>query len=191
MKKFNLISRIKSKNLAFLSLIFIFMLLLIQSAILLFVGSSSSEGLSQMDIIFRTTLSSLFGFFISSTYVEKTKKDEKNNEKISIGFTQSAEEKNSLAMKNEENGNKVKQEESSGEINFLENKRVYNNLQVVFLSVVCLFCLIIMMVVRNFSHMIADETYALVTLSMYRDFISSSVGAIIGLSRGVANKDKQ
>ncbi len=197
MRRRNLLAKFKIRNVAFLSLAIIFSVLLIQTSLLLFIDAHSSEGLEQMDVVFRTTLSSLFGFFISSAYTGK-KSEGKGGDDLKtpkqIGFI--AEDANSKipqmswASENEKTSNSVKLENATEKVKKIktEQKRVQGNGVIIVLSAVCLFCITMMIAVRNFSHLSADATYTLVTLSLYRDFISSSIGAIIGMARGADEK---
>ncbi len=200
--KFNLLAKLKNKNLAFLSLTVIFGVLLLQTAILMFAKTDVSDGLSQMDIVFRTTLSSLFGFFMSSAAMGESSTNEQDSvnknsfkkdvpKKIGfVGDDKNSNEPKFMADESKGTENKVVADKNSSIFppeNTLESKRVFGNLRIIILSVVCIFCLTVMLFVRNFSHLVAEGNYVLLTMSLYRDIISSSTGAIIGLARGGSN----
>ncbi len=191
MKKMKILEQLKNKNFAMISLAVIFGVLLVQSFILLFASSPDTDGLTQIDTIFRTTMSSIFGFMISSSFAKEDKKD---GEKImtssknkQIGFG-SAEQEGTVKMMAEPLDGQVAKAEPPQEAAILTEKiiekRTYNNFKIIILTVLCLFCLTAMLIVRNFSELVTNSSYALVTMSSYRDFISSSIGALIGIARG-------
>ncbi len=186
-KNNNPLLNISSKTFAFTGLIVILAILLFQSAFSLFV-ETTNEGLTQIDIVFRTALSSIFGYLMSMVSASDFKLKKRNlivkPNKNTIGF--SAQKDEIITSKLSDNKPEVnevidvqayKADEKSGE------NIITTNVQIITLIVVCVFCLITMLVVRNFSELIVASSSNSVTISMYRDIISGSVGALIGLSR--------
>ncbi len=191
------IKTMSSKNVAFASIIVIFMILLLQSALSLFFGASS-EGMEQIDIVFRTSLSSIFGYLMSVISVNSSA-NKKNNivatmeKPKTIGFTaentNNSDNPNASFIWANENSeptiNQAKiQEVTTQTTNIQTPKKVMVNYQIAILAAVCIFCLFIMLIVRNFSEFIIPDTSTAVTLSVYRDFVSASIGALIGLAKG-------
>ncbi len=188
---FNL-AKWKNKNYATISLIIIFAILLIQTAVLMFMPNSNSTELTQLDTVFRTTLSSIFGFFMSSSALSEGKKEKFENvqQQNKIGFTDSTVPeggilKNSTEEMIEAPSDGISELVGGVALPVAVQKEVVknHNLQILLLMFTCLFCLIAMMAVRFFSHLVGGGSYVVVTLSLYRDFISGSIGAIIGLAR--------
>ncbi len=190
MGRYKRVIKHKKRNMAMLSLFLIFIILLVQSALLMFVGGASSPELAQLDTVFRTTLSSIFGFFMSSTAIGMVDSNsETQSEPIkTIGFASQPSQDAPTAKGATDNDAKSQASEGDiGEVNTSSSPKVtarfVNNWQIIVLTSVCLFCLIAMIAVRYFSFLITDGDNAMVTLSLYRDFISGSVGAITGLAR--------
>ncbi len=195
-KKRNFLSKINSKNLAFISLIVIFGILLLQTAISLFI-EVEIEAITQIDIVFRTALSSIFGYFMSmvsvSEFAIKNKRKtytKSNNKPKSIGFSSEKSDNPQSFLTLEEEKAKDLSSEISPSIEEKQpvQRKFTVNVQIIVLACVCLFCLIVMLIVRNFSHMIAPHSSNTVTISLFRDFISGSIGALIGLSRSSSNQ---
>ncbi len=162
------LAKLRTQNLAYLSLGFIFILLLLQTSAPVFWDIGYSEGLNQIDIIFRTTLSSIFGFFIS-TALPESKKGRPGQAIL--------QEKEAIAShKDKELTNNIVGEQ--------QEKKIFNNFRVFILAALIVFCLLTMMLVRNFAAFIASGEYVSNTMTLYRDFISGSIGALIGMARG-------
>ncbi len=187
----SVLERMSSKNIAFIGLIVIFFVLLIQSALSLFV-EMAFEDLAQIDIVFRTAMTSIFGYIMSMvsssdftvTAKKKTQKVQKPNQ---IGFTQneSLETPKMIYNNTEIIDNNIILEsgivDGSEETVLPKNFRV--NAQIIVLTTACVFCLIVMLIARNFSSLIAMNSSNTVTFSLFRDIISGSIGALIGLSK--------
>ncbi len=185
-KKFNL-SKVSSKNVAFTCIISIFSILLLQSTLSLFVGMLYEE-LSQIDIVFRTSISSIFGYLMSMVstgdFVIKSKHNIITTTQPIIGFKADGKSDiiTSQAEKEEVKAqiipNPIKEQLVDS-----KKKTLAVNVQIIVLTIVCVFCLAVMLVVRNFSELIVINASNNVTISLFRDIISGSVGALIGLSR--------
>ncbi len=191
--KNSILDKMSSKNIAFVGLVVIFFVLLFQLAASLFFAVPFEE-ISQIDIVFRTAISSIFGYImsmVSSTDFTMNRKKGKQNtvktNKKTIGFNAKDENTPQMIYNNagsiEDNDiieiidMDVKEEKISTASTF----RV--NVQIIVLTVACIFCLIILLVARNFSHLIVNSSSTTVTFSMFRDIISGSIGALIGLSK--------
>ncbi len=176
----------KKKNSAFFGLVLILAALLFQSAFSLFVNMQT-EGLEQIDIVFRTTITSIFGYIMSmvTTNDYTIKRERKGKAPKPIGFSaESAADDNSPSAISLTNDSNASQTQIPNGIETIPTKNIkLYNMQIGVLTSVCLFCLLILLIVRNFSHLIIPNSSNTVTISMYRDIISGSVGALIGLSR--------
>lgn len=174
-----------SKNIAYIGLVLIFFLLMAQSGFTLFFDNENvSSEIQQIDIVFRTSLSSIFGYIISILAISKMSSSgnsSKTDAITQIGFTDTDTENNRYTMLNSENESLSKPlQVGSASKN---DKNIGANVQTIALICICLFCLVVMMLVRNFSQYISATSSASVTVAMYRDFISSGIGALIGISK--------
>lgn len=172
-----------SKNIAYMGLVLIFFILMAQSGFSLFFDSENvSTEIQQIDIVFRTSLSSIFGYIISILAVSKMASSSKNQTTTTqIGFTNTDSSQNRYTMLSSEN------EISDSILNVgsasQDNREINTNVQTIALIIICVFCLVVMILVRNLSQYISITSSASVTVSMYRDFISSGIGALIGISK--------
>ncbi len=149
---------IANKNIAFGSLLILLAMLLVQTGISLFVKTQSADGIEQLDIIFRTALSSIFGFIISIVAGGKPK-IEKKQVIVELEQKDAQDEKKSAS------------------------KNIMVNIQIVVITGICIYCLLAIITVRNFPHLVAATSSSSSTISLYRDFISGGIGALIGLSK--------
>lgn len=125
-------------------------ILILQSTVSLFTSSDGMD-LSSIDIVLRTTLSSIYGYIMSMVWSDKPKDETKQ------GCT------------NNINSSKLK-------------------LQVLIVSSVCIYCLMILVVIRDFGNYFEFNSSDVATLTLFRDFISGGVGALIGLSRSKSDE---
>ncbi len=147
------------KNVAFGALLLLMSILLFQSSITMFVQGTNVEGIDQLDIIFRTALSSIFGYIISIVAGGKPKITSKPKQEVTI------------------------QNETSPEKKTDPPKNIMVNIQVVVISAICVYCLLSIMAIRNFPQIVVASSSTSSTISLYRDFISGGIGALIGLSK--------
>ncbi len=188
------ILQVSSKGVAFTCILTIFIILLLQSALSLFF-SDVSEGLGQIDIVFRTSLTSIFGYLISVVSIKSVmnKKGrgtdtQEVNKQNAVGFkVDSTDITNEGVESRITNGvdleEKQKIQFKVGKTEETRLRKIPLNYQIIILASVCIFCLLVMVVVRNFSHYIVPSDSSVATLSMYRDFISTTIGALIGISK--------
>lgn len=127
---------------SFLCLCLILVLLLATTTASLFSPLEDGSSAEKLDVVLRTSLSSIFGYIISSA----------SNEKKEI-----VQEKTICT----------------------QNKSV----QIVMVAFVCIYCLIITLICRTFSASLSFTTSSIATITQYRDFICSGIGALIGLSK--------
>ncbi len=182
--KFTLWS-LSSKSVAFMCIVVIFGILLIQSAVAMFFDVRHEE-LAQIDIIFRTAISSIFGYLMSvvatADFSLKEKNKPQNTQVKNIGFTPDS----SQTPKSYINETDSKTSDISiipPPVNKVVEKNFRINVQIIVLACSCVFCVVLLIVVRNFSHIIVANSTNTVTISQYRDIISGSIGALIGLSQ--------
>ncbi len=186
-KEKSFIQSISSKNIAFISVVAIFIVLLAQSALSLFFAEPS-EALAQIDIVFRTSLSSLFGYLLSVVSINGAKaskgtQPENSTQSKKIGFSgQSPADTPTAKMEGETEKSSAVLPTQPSATSIKKKKRILNY-QILILAGGCVFCLLVMIFARNFSHHLVGGSSTTATLSLYRDFISASLGALIGLSK--------
>ncbi len=187
------LAKSNSKNIAFFGLIVIFCILLIQSTLSLFTELKIEE-LAQIDVVFRTSISSIFGYMMSmvstSDFVLKPKVKTQPTAPPAIGFSPQESTKSDASPKAVTRSAPPPAAPASAPLPIstapmldLEKKNFAVNVQIIVLTAVCIFCLLVLLIVRNFSMMIVPNDSNSTTLAMFRDIISGSVGALIGLSR--------
>ncbi len=194
---------IDPKNTAYNSLVIIMILLLAAATISLFAPIPENSEVEQLDIIVRTALSSVFGFLISATI--------KKQEQITLNETGNYQEKSSDVSKEQEQSDIIFNEKENlnayDEVlqskiisqmqstafkqnlagKALKSKKRKNltalNLQIVIIASISFYCLVVLILARNASFLFAANSSTVSTISQFRDFISSGIGALIGLSQ--------
>ena len=168
---------LKSLRIVDISLLIFLFILIGQSAYSIMFHRDSNP----FDVIIRTTAASIFGYFLSTRFSENV---ETNT--ISENILQRIEKTdNSSQIQNKIGFSESKTELISGQIKDSSPKQMNNNsLQIIIVSFIGLFSLIILIILRNIdpwnngSMPLTDS--ALSTVSQLRDFISSSIGFLIG-----------
>lgn len=151
--------------------LFIFMVaLLVQSTFGIFFTVGTGEGSNGIDVIVRTSAAAIFGYFLSGNFAREKK------------VTQPVEETKPLppVVKADtaqiEAANDNDAQKSNGE-------HAANQLQIIIATVVGMFCLITLAVIRNSSDSFGEAAVTqdvTATVSMFRDFVSGCVGFLIG-----------
>ncbi len=196
-EKKSFLAIIGSKNTAYIGLVSIFAVLLLQSGFSLFVTGPADESFSAMDTVFRTALSSIFGYIMSRVSVDsvtqtKTKKGNNPTQTKQIGFTIDNPSTPQMLYSEDitKEGTSAPEIVPTTEPTLPSpiSKRVFINAQIIILTISCVYCLGAMIFMRNFSQLTTVSTSAIVTIAMYRDIISGTIGALIGLSQPVQNE---
>lgn len=146
-------------------LILFMSLLLFQLAFSLIFVSKAGSAAKDFDVIVRTSAAGIFGYFLSGNFVRSSKE-----KRPDIGAT-------------EEEDKILSQENKYGEREGIPVSR----LQIVIASAVGLFCLIVLMFLRNVNIYIPEwqpSSGELATISQFRDFISGCIGFLIGCPTG-------
>ncbi len=190
-----------TSNTAYTSLVIIMVLLLISSTISMFIAPNEASSVEQLDIIIRTALSSVFGFLISATI----KKDQQTTLNETGNYNE--EKQNKLQIPNEafdENANEIHNKKDEMKMQTFEKanndafkkeiksivksrNRLKNlkrlNMQIIIIASISFYCLFFLVLARNATHLFAVNSSTVATISQFRDFISSGIGALIGLSQ--------
>ncbi len=162
-----------SRNLAHIALVVFLGILLIQSAVGLFLPANAS--MDGIDIVLRSTLSSIFGYLMSNIGLQTQTTSKEESTPRTIGFT--AQEEPSL--QGEEGG-------SPPAVLPAPRRTVVSNLQMqtIIIAALGFFCLGVLIALYYFGGHLEATSGAIATVAQYRDIISGTVGALIGLARG-------
>lgn len=164
-------------------LLIIMSILLIQTAHNLFFQEITLQDSAPLDVVIRTTTAAIFGYFISGNFHSSNKNGRRNNNdnenfpeiKLSsdISSHSAANTLPNIDLEiqelNDEHKSHIKNIESIPE----------NKGQIIIVSAVGIVCLVLLLIARNYTAMTPSSTAA---LSQLRDFISGSVGFLIGQS---------
>lgn len=135
---------------------------------------------SPFDVIVRTSAASIFGYFLSARFSSNI---ETNSYQENI--IQKTNSFKSSQIQNKIGFHEDKTELISGQIKNLPESQKYNDsLQIIIVSFIGLFSLILLIILRNLdpwhNGFIPTTTSALSSVSQLRDFISSCIGFLIG-----------
>jgi hypothetical protein len=154
----NLIQNLKSISVVDRFLIAIMFILLIQSVFSFFHSENISSQANTVDVIVRTSSASIFGYFLSENFMKgkKNYSDSKNKTIVtlsSLNDIQLSDENDDLSC---------------------------NRTQVFIIASICIICLIILLVIRNFFEIQDNNS---VSISQLRDFVSSGIGFLVGCGK--------
>lgn len=167
-------------------LLLLMLLLLAQSAYILFVNKGGSAEAGHIDIIVRTAAASIFGYFLSANFVQRniTAMHEGKQAAPPPGageaqseIPQSAEGPAPAISGAEPDGGNTNETVPPQKDQAPECAR----LQIITATAIAVFCLLALILVRNLN--VNDEAgnpSAVAVLSQYRDFVSGCVGFLIG-----------
>ncbi len=139
-------------------LIVIMAVLMIYAVATIFSGTptSSPEVAGGCDIVVRTTIASIFGYFISSNFAIREISFIPSNDKVDDNYNLSEQPKSKPS-----------------------SERVPQNcLQIKIIGTLCLCTILVMAFTRFFS---SADSKVLTTLSLFRDIICGSIGFLIGM----------
>ncbi len=182
-----LMERIRStKRLGYYCLLSIMTVLLIQSSLTLFVDVPADSSTQALDIVVRSTLSSIFGYLlataVSSTQVPLNGNDSSEKSKTTIGFSDQVKEEVKLVNGDVKPQSKpVVKEQKSKKINTYYP--VSSRTQIFVLTAICLYCLGVMIYVRDFGAQYVTNSSSPVIIAQFRELISGCIGALIGISK--------
>lgn len=184
-------------------LIVIMAILLVYSMLTLWFGPSASEHDARMDIFARTSIASIFGYFISSNFIKNEQSDidtpfpaDSNIPSLQASssleiFDQGQHSpvtmgKIGFTFDDAAHGNSQLQE-SAGSSSLPDTKLPLpehisaNRLQIQIVGILCLFSIGIMATIRFFDFNTASEVS---TITQFQDMICASIGFLIGMPNG-------
>ena len=148
-------------------LLVFFAVFLLQSAYSLFTGGVAGAEAEHVDIIIRTSLAGIFGYFLSGNFIRRT--DESSDFRIS-------EETGPLSSQSMEEENP----EAAG-----NSKKPDPEVQILIAAGIGLFCLAVLLVYRNMNMAVsAAGGGTSAAAAQLRDFVSGCVGFLIGSPTG-------
>lgn len=175
-------------------LLFMFILLMETTINILF-GTSTNDAANSIDVVVRTSIASIFGYFISANFM----KDEKSKEEIVINAEKNIEISNVSPIQFDEisqmnntegiNSKLIQKQEESCSTIFqdvelqIDDKKYRKTviqpikIQVIIVVIIGLVALIIMLIVKNTRIV---ETTHIASLSQLRDLFSGAVGFLLG-----------
>ncbi len=146
-------------------------ILMIQATYSLFVISEYSKEINSIDVVIRTSAAAIFGYFLSANFVRNTSHskdiDDEDKELKKLEVINALEHSNKGKEKTKE----------PAQIN-LENR-----LQIIIATCMCIFCLLVLIILRNVAEFMPNIKVShntVITISQFRDFVSSCVGFLIG-----------
>ena len=160
-------------------------ILFIQSAYALFAHEAVSQDASTIDTIIRTSAAAIFGYFLSSNFMKLHASPAPQN-------TQNEAVHSPLPAETTEGGVKCQIGFTAGGASNIEVGKAAideppadasvhcDKIQVIVISVIGIFSLILLLILRNFAQ-ITPQSAA--TVSQLRDFISSCVGFLVSCGK--------
>ena len=179
------------------SLILFMLLLLGQSACSLFLPDRRTQSVHDIDIIVRTSSASIFGYFLSANFV--------NRSSVQTETVSAPAPLTTAAQAGTEVGAPKSQIGFTAEDTALEGGGIQsvpspslpawlpdtNCLQVATATVIGLFCLLVLLILRNMgasgSQLLASDSVS-ATVVQFRDFVSGCVGFLIGFPTHANNR---
>lgn len=170
-----------------ISLIIFVAILILQQIYTIFFTTPSSNIDSTLDVVFRTSLASIFGYILSSRFAiaNKIKKDTTTNavsNTKTIGFNVNDSDNTTLSSSTE--NTEVKDLATPVDSTIVDNKDNTHNAdyeenycQIIITTVIGLLSLITLILYRNH---IASNNAPTAAVSQLRDILSGSIGFLIG-----------
>lgn len=168
-------------------LILFLMVLFIYTSVHLFTGAGTSQNDNTIDIIVRTSIASIFGYFISSNFT-KTQSDPGQEHSVipaSSYIEGSENDDRKPTIKNQIGFLTSKaSSETGGNLSFTPNTDSANlqpvRLQIYLVSIIGLTSLGILIIAR---HMSVQSPEITAIVSQLRDFVSASIGFLISCTK--------
>lgn len=174
-------------------------LLMFQSTRSLFTKHEITGDSAHIDVVVRTSIAAIFGYFLSANFIRRTFDGSSNNTGGTMDSTKliSAETggaQGRIGFSSPQSGMDADTPDIGG-ASYTENSSPHsteaNKLQIIITSVIGLFCLAVLILARDISALNADmemSASAAATITQFRDFISGCIGFLIGCPTTAANK---
>ena len=164
------------------ALIIIMLILLIQSIHNLFTPEPSEATALSINIIIRTSIASIFGYFLSENFL-KNEIIKNNNSNIAVPLNKNKVDGN----KSEDNTNNFISDDNNSKKLSLDLKEYICNktLQIIVALIVCIISLLSLIIGNSFDLI---PSSANPTVIQFRDLISSCIGFLVGHSSNSIKK---
>lgn len=160
-------------------------ILLLESTYSLFAVRSGAVGLDSIDVIFRTSTAAIFGYFLSTNFVRNaTVADKRSAKGASVTEQESTKAvQNSISFS--DSGTQTEEDAASANVTETAERddSAASNLQITIAACIGLFCLVVIIVLRNLAGLYVDReasATASATITQFRDIVSGCVGFLIG-----------
>lgn len=171
-------------------LLMLMLLLLTQSAYVLFSDGGTNTEVNHIDIIVRTSAASIFGYLISANFVSRTREPNsdarlaKNTRHLDLDHTSHGDRmQNPVEHTLSASDPVLPQADDSAEAPVPADRKTteIGRLQIITATIIATFCLFILFVVRDVAgEGAAENPSASAVLSQFRDFVSGCIGFLIG-----------
>lgn len=164
-------------------------LLLFQSTFNVFANHTITGDAGSIDIIIRTSTAAIFGYFLSTNFIRHASSSSPNGTESgtkNVPAESSGEIQNHIGFSAQDTndiGNNLELGGASGTRNPEPDHPDASRLQIITAAVIGLFCLVVLMLLRNISLLSADtatSSSATATVSQFRDIVSGCIGFLIG-----------
>lgn len=167
-------------------LILFMLILLLYTAIGIFIGITNSQSGDMVDTIIRTSSASIFGYFISTNFTKiNTTNSPADSYSSNLSIPAQTNDENLNVPPS--NGNEVaasandtEEQVKTSVTEFSPNQVSCSKLQVIIVSSIGGCALILLFITKFF---IAETSEISVTVSQLRDFVSASIGFLISCGR--------
>ena len=179
------------------SLLLFMVLLLLQSAYSIFFPSEVNPAVGDIDVIIRTSSAAIFGYFLSANFVNRSSVQ---TEMVSApaALTTAAQAGSEVSAPKSQIGFTAEDTDlESGGTQSTPSPSLpawlpdTNCLQVSTATVIGLFCLLVLLILRNMgasgSQLLASDSVS-ATVVQFRDFVSGCVGFLIGFPTHANNR---
>lgn len=173
-------------------LLVILLILLLQSALNLFLVEANDQQTNGIDIVFRTSVAAIFGYLVSANFNQQKKRRNKQQSSAqnTVITTAASPPVGTQGRIGFDTG------EGSGDLGAAapplltqaEEEVNCDRAQIIIVAAVGVISLIILVIYRNFYH---ATTASAGTLAQFRDFVSSSVGFLISCSTSAVGAEKE
>lgn len=166
-------------------LLLIFMtILLVQSAHNLFFHELAAEDSATLDVVIRTTAAAIFGYFISAGFRGASEQNAVSAQNA-IGFVSGSDTPNAptarigFAAETQTDETPMQSGSARGSSTPALNRRTRQ--QLIIVAIIGISSLLLLVIARNYAQ---PSAASVATLSQLRDFVSGSVGFLIGHAGG-------
>ena len=165
----------------------LFMVLLLQSAYSIFFPSEAAPAVGDIDVIIRTSSAAIFGYFLSANFVNRSSAQPEAASAPAALTTAAQAGTEANAPKNQIGFTAGDAALESGGAQTVPSPSLpawlpdSSCLQVTAATVIGLFCLVVLLVLRNTadSQLLSSDSVS-ATVVQFRDFVSGCVGFLIG-----------